>query len=62
MSYMPKRMLSWLVPDHAVAALVTAILDINQSGHHGDGKVFVCPVESSVERLSEVPTASAALA
>lgn len=62
MSYMPKRMLSWLLPDHAVSTLVSVILDVNQTGHNGDGKVFVCPVESPVAPSSEVSVAAAVLA
>ena len=46
MPFLPKRMVSWLVPDQLVAPLIVAIVRVNRSGNYGDGKVFVCPVEA----------------
>jgi nitrogen regulatory protein PII 2 len=28
--------------------VVQAIISVNQSGHIGDGKIFVCPIEETV--------------
>jgi len=47
--FLPKRMLSWLVPDEKVDQLVTALIRVNQTGNVGDGKVFVCPADSIFE-------------
>lgn len=48
--FLPKRMVSWLVPDERLNELLGALIQVNQTGNIGDGKVFVCPVESiSVE-------------
>lgn len=46
----PKRMLSLVVPDGSVPLVVRTIMETNQTGHPGDGKVFVCPV-SEVYRV-----------
>jgi nitrogen regulatory protein PII 2 len=45
--YIPKRMLWIVVPDHMVAPVVGAIIAVNQTGAHGDGKIFVAPVEGA---------------
>ena len=45
--FVPKRMITMMVPDSAVEAVVGAILKINSTGQYGDGKIFVCPVESA---------------
>jgi nitrogen regulatory protein PII 2 len=48
--FLPKRMVSWLVPDEQLNELLGALIRVNQTGNIGDGKVFVSPVESiSVE-------------
>lgn len=44
--FVPKRMLTMMVPDAAVDAVVQAILAVNSTGQYGDGKIFVSPVES----------------
>ena len=46
--YLPKRMVSWIVEEPQVAPLVHAIMDVNRTGHAGDGRVFVLPVEGAV--------------
>ncbi|WP_048189765.1 P-II family nitrogen regulator [Methanobacterium sp. SMA-27] len=48
MHYIPKRMLSLVVPDEDVSLVVEAILKVNHTGQIGDGKVFVCPVEEAL--------------
>jgi nitrogen regulatory protein PII 2 len=42
--YVPKRMLTIVVPDEAVDGVVRMIIEANQSGKRGDGKIFVSPV------------------
>lgn len=50
----PKRMLNVMVPDSKVKTVVETIIKINQTGHPGDGKIFVMPVEDSIRvRTSE---------
>jgi nitrogen regulatory protein PII 2 len=46
--YVPKRMLTMIVPDDMVNDIVKAIIKTNQSGKHGDGKIFVSSIESAV--------------
>ena len=48
MQFLPKRMLSWLVPDEMTGGLVRAIVAVNKTEAFGDGKVFVCPVEEII--------------
>lgn len=47
MAFLSKRLMSWMVPDDQVEQTVRTLLRINQSGNHGDGKIFVCPVEEA---------------
>jgi nitrogen regulatory protein PII 2 len=44
----PKRMLSLVVPDKSVPLVVKTIIAVNQTGHPGDGKVFVMPVREAL--------------
>jgi len=46
--FIPKRMISTVVEDDEVLKVVETIIRTNQSGHIGDGKIFVCPVEDAV--------------
>lgn len=48
MKYIPKRMLSVVVPDTAVEAVVNAIVRTNQTEQIGDGKIFICPLDNAV--------------
>ncbi len=48
MRFIPKRMISTVVEDADVQKVVETIIRTNQSGHIGDGKIFVCPVEDSI--------------
>ena len=48
MKYLPKRMLSVVVEDEFVAAVVAVITRVNRTGNIGDGRIFVCPVEESI--------------
>ena len=46
--YVPKRMLTIVVPDDVVSKIVKSIIKVNQTSQHGDGKIFVSPVEETV--------------
>lgn len=50
----PKRLISVIVPDALVQAVIQAITRANHTGHSGDGKIFVLPVADAVRvRTSE---------
>ena len=44
----PKRMVTAVVEDKQVACVVQTIININQTGMPGDGKVFVLPISDAV--------------
>lgn len=44
----PKRLLSIVVKDEEVKKLVLTLIEVNQKGHPGDGKIFVLPVVDSI--------------
>jgi len=46
--FVPKRMLTMVVPDDVVSKIVKSIIKVNQSGKTGDGKIFVSPIESAL--------------
>ena len=48
MQFLPKRMLSWLVPGQMAGGLVRTLITVNKSENLGDGKVFICPVEEII--------------
>ncbi len=48
--FLPKRMLSIVVPESEMPKVVKIIMDINKTGFYGDGKIFVIPV-GFVERI-----------
>ena len=48
--FLPKRMLTLLVKDEDVPAVTELLVLANQTGEIGDGKIFVCPLET-VERI-----------
>ncbi|MDR1721556.1 MAG: P-II family nitrogen regulator [Methanobrevibacter sp.] len=48
MAYVPKRLLSIVVPEEDVNLIVEAIMKVNNTGNIGDGKIFVCPIEDSI--------------
>jgi len=43
----PKRWLTIIVPDQLVKKAVQTIIDTNQTGKAGDGKIFVMPIQES---------------
>ena len=44
----PKRMVTVVVPDDRVSCVVETIINTNQTGMPGDGKVFVLPLSDAV--------------
>lgn len=51
----PKRMITAVVEDSQVGCVVEAIINTNQTGMPGDGKVFVVPISDAVRvRTGEV--------
>ena len=46
--FVPKRLLTIVVPDDVVTKIVKSIIKVNQTGRNGDGKIFVAPIESAV--------------
>jgi nitrogen regulatory protein PII 2 len=44
----PKRMITVVVPDEKVDLVVKTIIEENQTGNAGDGKIFVLPVHESI--------------
>ncbi len=45
--YVPKRMLTIVVPDDVVTKIVKSIIRVSQTGKHGDGKIFVAPISGA---------------
>ncbi|MCL5673132.1 MAG: P-II family nitrogen regulator [Deltaproteobacteria bacterium] len=48
--FLPKRMLSLVIPESAMSKVLEIIININKTGFYGDGKIFVIPV-GFVERI-----------
>lgn len=46
--FVPKRMLTMVVPDDIVMEVVKSIIKVNQTGKHGDGKIFVSPIDEAI--------------
>jgi nitrogen regulatory protein PII 2 len=46
--FVPKRMLTMVVPDDVVSKIVKSIIKVNRTGKTGDGKIFVSPIESAL--------------
>ena len=46
--YLPKRMVSWMVEESKVEQLVQALIEVNQTGQVGDGKIFVLPLDEAL--------------
>ena len=47
-NWIPKRMLTIVVQDDQVDEVVDVIIKANQTGHMGDGKIFVMPLKEVV--------------
>lgn len=65
----PKRMLTIVVPDGLVDTAVRTIIETNQTGSPGDGKIFVLPLDEAIRvrtgesgdaALDEAPAVEAA--
>ena len=48
MKYVPKRLITVMVPDDNVDEVVNEIIQVSQTGAIGDGKIFVCPLDNAV--------------
>lgn len=46
--WIPKNLLDIVVSDVPVEKVVDAILRVNQSGKHGDGKIFILPISDAI--------------
>ena len=46
--FLPKRMLIIIAYDDDVGSIVQAIVTANQTGRHGDGRIFICPMISAI--------------
>ncbi len=46
--FVPKRLLTIIVPDDVVTKIVKAIIKVNQTGRNGDGKIFVSAIEGAM--------------
>jgi nitrogen regulatory protein PII 2 len=46
--YVPKRMLTIVVPDDVVTTIIKALIKVNRTGKAGDGKIFVSPLEGAL--------------
>jgi len=46
--FIPKRMITIVVPDKKVKTVVDTVIKVNQTGSPGDGKIFVMPVLDAV--------------
>lgn len=53
MRYIPKRLISLVVPDEDASLTVEAIMKVNCTGQIGDGKIFVCPIDDAVRVRTE---------
>ena len=47
LQFVPKRLIEIVVEDEKVEDTLKAILEVNQTGNAGDGRVFVLPLEES---------------
>jgi len=45
----PKRVFTIVVEDGDVSKVVEAIMEVNSSGHPGDGKIFVLPIHENYQ-------------
>jgi nitrogen regulatory protein PII 2 len=61
MKYVPKRMLTLVVGDEEVETVIQAIVQVNQSGRIGDGKIFVSPIDDAL-RVRTDETGESAIA
>ena len=48
MKYLPKKLLYLAVNDSLVKTVVQTIIRVNQTGQHGDGKIFISKLKECV--------------
>ena len=48
MKYIPKRLLSLVVSNEDVEAVIATIVKVNQTAQIGDGRIFICPIDNAV--------------
>ncbi|TDA70491.1 MAG: P-II family nitrogen regulator [Clostridia bacterium] len=60
MEFIPKRAITLIVEDSAVRQVVDLIMAVNRTGHVGDGRIFVCPLEEAV-RIRTAETGNEAI-
>ncbi len=46
--FVPKRLITIVVPDDVVSKIVKSIIAVNQTGKRGDGKIFVSPIDGAL--------------
>jgi nitrogen regulatory protein PII 2 len=46
--FVPKRLLTIVVPDDVVTKIVKSLIKVNQTGKAGDGKIFVSPIDNAL--------------
>jgi nitrogen regulatory protein PII 2 len=46
--FVPKRLLTIVVPDDVVITVVKSIIKVNRTGKAGDGKIFVSPIDGAL--------------
>jgi nitrogen regulatory protein PII 2 len=46
--FVPKRMITIMVPDEVAPRLVEEIIKVNNTGKTGDGRIFVSPIDSAL--------------
>jgi nitrogen regulatory protein PII 2 len=61
MKYIPKRLLSIVVQNSDVETVVKTIIEVNQSAQIGDGKIFICPLDTAVRVRTDERGESAVL-
>jgi nitrogen regulatory protein PII 2 len=53
--FVPKRLLTIVVPDDVVATVIKSIIKVNRTGKAGDGKIFVSVIDGAVRvRTGEI--------
>jgi|SRR5208337_1041129 len=48
LGFLPKRMLFIVASDEEISRIVQAIVNTNQTGRHGDGRIFICPIIGAI--------------
>jgi len=46
--FVPKRLLTIVVPDDVVTKIIKSLIKVNQTGKAGDGKIFVSPIDGAL--------------